>query len=238
VDGGYGGVAWSPDSKTIYFTVRVGLGSDVLAWNIDGKTSTRNMTANINPLLGRPGKERWVSDVDVSHDGQWMAMVYSDGDRDDPANKRKNRIALVKVDGTEARLVTDGGPLAPGMYGAWAAGDFDPDFSPDGKAISFQRATDVKYLPKRGVYTSDLMRQNLDGTGLTLLSPKNNQLQAGISSWGGPRCQVVWAVWSDDEPAHLETANPDGTDRREIRFKGDASHVQWIPVDNAVKACK
>jgi len=238
VDGGYGGVAWSPDSRTVYFTIRHGHSSDVQSWNIDGKAPPKTVTGNINKLLGLPGEERWVSDVDASPDGKWLALVYSNGDHDDPANKRKNRIALYKVDGTAARLVTDGGPLAPGQYGAWAAGDFDPDFSPDGKAISFQRATDTRFLPKRGVYTSDLMRQNLDGTGLTLLSPKNNQHQAGISSYGGPRCQVVWAVWSDEEPAHLEVANPDGSDRREIRFKGDASHVQWIPVPNAAAACK
>ena len=90
---------------------------------------------------------------------------------------------------------------------------------------------------KRGASTSDMMRQNLDGTGLTLLSPKNNQNQAGISSYGGPHCQVVWSVWMDDEPSHIEIANPDGSDRKEVRFKGEVSHVQWIP-PNPPGACK
>jgi len=235
VDGGYGGVAWSPDSRFVYFSIRQGKSSNIQRWPIAGGPMV-SITDNINSLLKMPGPDHWVSDVDASPDGKWLAMLYSNGFREDPTNVRKTRIVLYKLDRSEARFVTDGGPMAAGQYGTWPAGDFDPDFSSDGKAISFQRATSTRMM-KKGNSTSDMMRQNLDGTGLTLLSPRNNQDQAGISSYGGPRCQVVWSVWRDDEPSHIEIANQDGSDRKEIRFKGEVSHVQWIP-PNPPGPCK
>ena len=63
---------------------------------------------------------------------------------------------------------------------------------------------------KRNVSSSDIMTQNLDGTGLKLVSVPDNKNQNGISSWGGPWCKVIYAVWSDAEPAYIEYANRDG----------------------------
>ncbi len=234
VDGGWGGVAWSPDSKYVYFATREN-GSGVLnRWPIAGGPMER-ITKDINRQLGMPGDTYAVSDLDVSPDGQWIAALYSNGTREE--TNRKTRVILMRADGTQARFVTDGGPMKPGIYGMWPAGDFDPDFSPDGKAISFMRATDRAML-KRNVSSSDIMTQNLDGSGLKVVSIPDNKNQNGISSWGGPWCKVIYAVWSDAEPAYLEYANPDGSDRKQLRFKGEASHVQWIPIRDEAKRCK
>jgi Tol biopolymer transport system component len=235
IDGGYGGVGWSPDSKTVYYTIRTARGGDVQRWNIAGGTP-EIVTEDINDLLRMRGPMRWVSDLDVSPDGNWLALLYSNGDREDPSNKRKVRVTLFRIDGQEARFLTDGGPMPPGQYGLWPAGDFDPDFSPDGKAVSFMRATDRNML-KRGVSSADIMRQNIDGTGLTLLSAESNMNQNGISSWGGPRCEIVFAVWSDDAPTRIEIVKPDGSNRRQVPLPGEGSHVQWIPIKEAAKAC-
>jgi Tol biopolymer transport system component len=236
VDGGYGGVAWAPDSRSVYYGARTERSADIFQWWIDGSRAPVIVTNNLNPLLGMPGEKRWMSDIDVSPDGQWLVMLYSNGDRETTPN-RKVRVVIMKLDGTEARFVSDGGKLPPGQYGMWPAGDFDPDFSPDGKAVSFMRATDAAML-KRNVSSADIMRQNIDGTGLFNLSEPGNRNQNGISSWGGPRCEVIFAVWSDAEPPRLEVVRPDGTNRRKVRFKGDASHVQWIPVDDEAGRCK
>lgn len=239
IDGGWGGVGWAPDSKAVYFAVREGPSGQVLKWNIDGKTPPVKVTHDVNKLLGMPGTVSSVSDLDVSPDGKWLAMLYSNGDRNDPeAQKtRKTRVILYKLDGTQARFVTDGGPMKAGVYGMWPAGDFDPDFSPDGKAISFMRATDVAML-KRNVSSADILVQNLDGTGLKRMSVEGNRNQNGISSYGGPYCRVAYAVWNDDEPTYIETVKPDGSDRKQIKFKGEVSHVQWIPVPNEAARCK
>jgi Tol biopolymer transport system component len=236
VDGGWGGVAWSPDSKWIYFATRKGTSGTVMRWPIAGGPMEEVTKGNVNKLLGMPGDVYSVSDLDVSPDGKWLALLYSNGDRATVA-ERKTRVILYKIDGTEARFVTDGGPMKAGVYGMWPAGDFDPDFSPDGKSISFMRATDVAML-KRNVSSSDIMTQNLDGTGLAKVSVPNNRNQNGISSWGGPWCKVVYAVWSDDEPTYIEIANRDGSERKQLKFKGEVSHVQWIPVKDEAKRCK
>lgn len=238
IDGGWGGVGWAPDSRTVYFAVRDGGSGQIMKWDIDGGPPVM-VTHHINRLLGMPGDVSSVSDLDVSPDGKWLAMLYSNGDRNDPQvqKARKTRVILYKLDGTYARFVTDGGPMKAGLYGMWPAGDFDPDFSPDGKSISFMRATDVAML-KRNVSSSDIMAQNLDRTGLRRLSVEGNRNQNGISSWGGPECRVAYAVWSDDEPAYLETVKPDGTDRRQLRFKGEVSHVQWLPIPDEAARCK
>jgi Tol biopolymer transport system component len=234
VDGGWGGVGWSPDSKFVYFATRENGSGVVNRWPIAGGPMER-VTRNVNKLLGVPGDTYAVSDLDVSPDGKWLALLYSNGTREDAA--RKTRIIVYKIDGTEARFVTDGGPMKAGQYGMWPAGDFDPDFSPDGKAVSFMRATDRAML-KRNVSSSDVMTQNLDGTGLKLVSVPDNKNQNGISSWGGPWCKVIYAVWSDAEPTYIEYANRDGSDRKQLRFKAEASHVQWIPVKDEAARCK
>jgi Tol biopolymer transport system component len=237
IDGGYGGVGWSPDSKIVYYGIRTARGGDVQRWSVAGGTPDV-VTANINELLRMPGTQRWVSDLDVSPDGRWLALLYSNGDREDPNNRRKVRIALYRIDGAEARIITDGGELAPGQHGMWPAGDFDPDFSPDGKAVSFMRATPRGMLKTKNVTTADVMRINVDGSDLALLSRENNMNQNGISSWGGPRCQIAYAVWNDEEPTYLEIVNPDGTGRKVLRFPGEVSHVQWIPVPGEAVACR
>jgi hypothetical protein len=61
--------------------------------------------------------------------------------------------------------------------------------------------------------------------------------QNGISSWGGPRCEIVFAVWSDDAPTRIEIVKPDGSNRRQVPLPGEGSHVQWIPIKEAAKAC-
>ena len=237
IDGGWGGVGWSPDGRFVYYTIRTVRGGDVQRWPIAGGTP-EVVTTNINELLRMPGEQRWVSDLDVSPDGQWLALLYSNGNREDPNNRRKVRVVLYRIDGSEARFLTDGGDLPPGQYGMWPAGDFDPDFSPDGKSVSFMRATKRGMLKTKNVSTADVMSIKLDGTGLTLLSRENNPNQNGISSWGGRQCRVAYAVWNDEEPTYLETVNPDGSGRIGVRFPGEVSHVQWIPVADEAAACR
>ncbi len=236
IDGGWGGVAWSPDSQYVYYGIRTSRGGDIQRWRIDGGTP-EVITANMNGLLGMPGNVRWMSDVDLSPDGKWLAMVYSNGPREGEGVKRKNRIAIYKVDGTAARIITDGGDLPAGALGMWSAGDYDPDFSPDGKSVSFMRFTG-KMLTTKPVSSADIMRQNLDGSGLARVSAENNPDEDGISSWGGPRCQITYAKWNDRGPTFLEMVDPDGGHRTQAHFKGEASHVQWIPVPNERAACK
>ncbi len=225
VDGGYGGVAWSPDGRSVYYTVLSDRVSDVYRWPISGGPP-QLLTADLNRRLGMPGDKRWISDIDISPDGRWLAGAYHNGDIP-PGKPHKNQIAIFRVDGTAARLITDGGPLGAQMRGMWSVGDFDPDWSPDGRSVSFMRVTDRALLKSRPVSSADILRINVDGTGLARLSARDNGNEEGISSWGDA-CLVLWSSWGDDGPPRLKIARSDGTGLHTLPIP-DATFGQWIP---------
>ncbi|MCP5432465.1 MAG: hypothetical protein H6923_04255 [Alphaproteobacteria bacterium] len=227
IDAGYGGIAWMPDSRHVVFGTPSDQGMDLV--KLDTETGeSEPLTRNLGKLLGSDDPRKFVSDVDVSPDGEWLAFLYNIPRTAENTGgvRPKTRVTVMRTDGSEARIVTDGGPLPPGKRGNWNNGDFDPDFSPDGKAVSFQRQTDVG-MANPGLSTMDVMTVNIDGTGLTRISPEGNDAAHGISSWdvGG----IVFTEWSDKRGNTAIVYDTQAKTFTRVPIEGQTSHVQWIP---------
>jgi Tol biopolymer transport system component len=174
-------------------------------------------------LLGGIAKPIFVSDVGVSFDGKWIAFLC--------VAKRGDmcRIARMRMDGSEAHFVTDGGGAEARNPGnMWGSGDFDPEFSPDGQYICFQRTT-----PRRvafgGVASHDVMRIRIDGTDLLRLSPEGNQAVHGISKWSADN-RIVFSEWNQQENwSGVVIVNPDGTNYHRVEKLRGCTWVRWIP---------
>jgi len=125
---------------------------------------------------------------------------------------------------------------APGLaavslaHGPWGPGDFDPEFSPDGKQISFQRVTDKGVNFAARIPSHDIMRVNIDGTGLTRLSPADNTGIHGISDWSEDN-RIIFSEWSQkDGYVGGVAVNPDGAGYRRLTgLPNGGSHFRWIP---------
>jgi Tol biopolymer transport system component len=227
IDAGWGGLSWSPDSKWIYFSSPTpDVGMDLRRVNIE-TDRVEVLTADVNRLLGVHGARKFVSDVGVSHDGHWLVFLYSRPAQESGGNV-KTRIAVMKTDGSEAHFVTDGGPLPPGRRGVWSVGDFDPEFSPDGKSISFARVTDVGMVSAT-LSTFDILTVGVDGSGLRTISPPRNAAAEFIPGWGDNGKLIFTRL----DPAARSMApvvyDPVTGSRTPVSIGGEGSHVQWIP---------
>ena len=219
---GWGGVDWSPGGQYIYLSVLVNGQSDIYRIRPNG-SGLKNITKNLNALLGIPKWGKWVSDVSVSFDGQLIAFLYSNS-ADDP-----NRIAVARVDGSAAWLVTDGGgPDSPHAGGVWGPGDYDPEFSPDGRSLCFQRATDAALSPGN-VSSHDIMTINLDRNELARLSPEDNQAVHGICDWSIDN-RIVFSEWSSaDGYVGPVIVHADGSNYHRLPSLWRGEWVRWIP---------
>jgi hypothetical protein len=231
-DGGWGGVAWGPDSKTVYFS---GPGAqrnvlDVKRVNIEtGETTV--ITGRLNQLLGYPEgvTPKSVTDIDISSGGKWLIFNYrapemmGDGVE---GGKPKARIGVMKLDGSEAHLVSDGGPLPAGRRGVWPVGDFDPDMQADGTQIVFARITDAGWVTP-DLSTWDLWVVNLDGSGAHNISGQDETSAEVIPNWGADGLMAFTRAEAGDGrrvPYVLDMKSG-----KRIRMDVEGRHVQMIP---------
>lgn len=226
IDAGWGGLAWSPDGRWIYFgSPTPGKGMDIRRVEVaTGKVEV--VTAGLLKLLGLSGERKFVSDVAASPDGQWLVFVFVGPDM--IGGEVKTRIAVMRVDGTAAHIVTDGGPLPPGRRGVWSVGDFDPDFSPDSKRISFARVTD-KGMVNATLSTFDIMTVGVDGSGLKDVSPQAGVAAEFIPSWGDDGRLIFTRLSPAQNEFGPVVYDPATGTRTPIPIGGQGSHVQWIP---------
>jgi Tol biopolymer transport system component len=219
-DSGLGGVVWSPDGKYIYLSVMFGSGTDICRVRPDG-SGLENITKN---LYKSPGFSRfkWVSDVGISRDGQWLAFLYQ------TTKAGPSVIAVCYTDGTQARMVTDGGGLnSKHAGGEWGRGDFDPEFSLDGRHICFQRATDMA-LSSFNVSSHDIMAINIEDGRLTRLSPAGNRAVHGVCHWSEDN-RIVFSEWNEtDRFAGPVVVNPDGSNYHRIQGTSGGAWVRWL----------
>jgi len=230
-DAGWGGVDWSPDNQFVYFSMFKGFKSDIYRIRLDG-TGLKSVTKGIERTLSPRLPNKWVSDTGVSPDGQWIVFLYSGREATKRSFKapKKSRIAICRVDGTEPKFVTDGGSIEPLAHGPWGPGDFDPEFSPDGKHICFQRATDVAVISAARIPSHDVMRTNIDGIGLKTLSPRANPAMHGIADWSEDN-RIIFTEWNaEDKYVGPIVVNADGSGyHRLTNLPRGGSHVRWIP---------
>ncbi len=230
-DAGWGGVVWSPDGQFIYLSVFKDSKTDIYRIRPDG-SGLKNITQGIETVLTPDLPQKRVTDVGISPDGEWIAFVYSTQKARRLWKKSftVSRIAMCRVDGAGASFVTDGGGIEPLSHGPWGPGDFDPEFSPDGKRICFGRATAASVNFASKIPSHDIMRVKIDGTGLKRLSPAGNTGVHGIADWSHDN-RIVFSEWNQaDNYVGLVLVDVDGKNCRRLKnLPKGGSHARWLP---------
>lgn len=216
-----GGVDWTPDGQWIIASMRFGGTVDIYKVHPDG-SGLENITRNLPRLLGVPGR-LFVSDVSTSFDGEWI--VFTSVSR----RGANARLVRMRIDGSAASFITDGGGFASrNPRSAFGAGDFDPEFSPDGQYVSFQRST-RSGRGLGGFPTYDVMRVRVDGSDLKDLSPRGNRYVQGVSDWSLNN-KIIFNQWAPP-PAFTGpiVVNPDGTGYHQLERLRGCTWVKYIP---------
>lgn len=205
---GYGGVDWSPDGF-LYFAGRAkpSARSGIYRSRPDGS----GLTALFVLEDKDPG---YVGDLSVAEDGSMIAYVRAIVPNPATPNVLKTQVWVARSDGTQRRMVDDGGPEL-GSQGGFPIGDFDPEQSPDNRYVVFSR-TNTKHV-------------NFPGSLATAhdiwVAPVDRSKPARRLTRPGPISMVP--DWQDgeilfteinqaDDYAGLALIHPDGTGYRRI----------------------
>jgi len=146
-----------------------------------------------------------------SPDGRWIAYVRE---------ARGNGIWLMRANGTGLRRLTRN-PFAAGVHSECGC-DEDPNFSPDGKFVSFVR---IRQAEKRQALF--VVRRN--GTGLRQLTPYS--WEVGIKHDWSPDGKLILLTTNADfvtpgESANMVTIRPDGSGKTELtHFEGGSENA-------------
>ena len=133
------------------------------------------------------------------------------------------RLKVLAEEGTDG-----GGKDSKHAGGVWGPGDYDPEFSPDGRYLTFQRATDALLLPGN-VSSHDAMRIKLDGTELRRLSPPGNKAIHAIPDWSDDD-RVVFTEWNSiDRYVGPVIVHADGSNYQRVTSLEGGTWVRWIP---------
>lgn len=227
VDSGWGGVDWSPDGQWIYLSMFKDQASDIYRLHPDG-TELTNITKGIELKLGKKRTGKWVSDTGASHDGNSIIFLYTPWQGPRPGDFRKKTVIVsCGADGSNPKVLTDGGDLPEGQYGVWSAGDYDPEFSYDGKFFTFQRATNKAM--NWGVTSHDIYLASTDGKVLRRLSPENNTAIHGISDWSEDG-RILFTEWNkNDMFLGPVVVNADGSGYHRLEQARSGEKARWIP---------
>jgi hypothetical protein len=211
---GMGGVVFSPDGQWVYFGAIDGPYGRLYRVRPDGSDLTRISEDTA-----------WQSDIGISRDGNWL--LYHRQERvADGSFVNKGEIWAMRPDGSENHRVTDGGAGDPDVQGGWPIGDFDAEFSPDGRQVIFAHND-----PAHSGW--GIARVNADGSGRTDLVVGSATHINGIPDWGLDD-RILFSVW-DWTSGNLRTSaamNEDGSGLRLLEGAsiGDdgLSWTRWI----------
>ncbi|HEV7223427.1 MAG TPA: M56 family metallopeptidase [Pirellulales bacterium] len=202
---------WSPDGKHVVVTKETDMGEDsnqprtAPAW----RDETWRLDAD-----GRNPVKLSVADTDAvndwSPDGQWFVTLT---DRHPPYGSGY-QLYLMKTDGTQERRLTEGG------LNVYAR------FSPDGKKLLYVHQTRAE---GNSIWTVDV-----DGKNATELAREVGLASPDGAFWSpdGKQIAVILFDWQMDENGRkvlraasdanfrIEIMDADGTNRRQIPFKG------------------
>jgi Tol biopolymer transport system component len=178
---------WSPDGSQIVYNGQSAAGSGIIVIAADG-SGARNLTPKGEqgqPAFSPDGR-RIVFESDVSDNG--VFLMNTDG---------SNRRRLTR----SAFRQPDGGPCC----------DTDPNFSPDGKTITFVRI-------KKPDELQALFAMDADGTHLRRLTPYSDDV-AIKHAWAPDGSRIVITTNANPAPgesSNILTIKPDGSDRRSL----------------------
>lgn len=153
-------------------------------------------------------------------DGDNMRLVYDSGVHDSDlhcsngkiAFTRESQIWMMNEDGTAATQVTDPPRAAEKGNAILPFGDYDPNLSPDGSRIVFERMVDDATV--HGNY--DIYLISVDGSGETALT--DNGYTQGLAVWSHSGEQIAYIVSAIENEGKydLYLMNSDGSENRDI----------------------
>ena len=185
---------WSPNGRMLVAELETRNGAGVNLMSPEG-TGVRNLTPK--GYQGQPS---------FSPDGKWIVYEREAGG---------NGIWLMRSNGTGLRRLTRN-PFAAGVddgSGGLVCGcDTDPNFSPDGKLISFVRV-------KKDEVLQALFVVRRDGTGVRQLTPYTWQI-AVKHDWSPDGKAILLTTNADfvraGESANMVTIRPDGSGKTDV----------------------
>ncbi len=224
-DAGLGGVDWGANSQSIYASMTLtATDYDIYKISTDG-SSIVPVTTTLMTQLAQAGTRKWVSDVSVSPDGSRLAFIFTPP-QGTAGFRVKTQVAMSRIDGSQASLVTDGGPLAPGYLGTQSVGDLDPELSPDNTAIVFSRVTTAGFVGTNP--SEDIISVRVSDGTLTAISPAGQNAISGISDWSLDG-RVLYSEWNATLPrVGPVLARTDGSLQRRLGWGLGGSHFKWI----------
>ena len=196
------GLSWSPDSEHILFTSDRDGDAEVYEMNRDG-SNVRQLTDN--------SADDIVGDNAWSPNGEGIVFTTDrDGNRE---------IYSMRSDGQEqTNLSRD------------EAGDFNPQWSPDGSRIVF---LSTRLAPER-FYDTDIFVMNRDGSSVSLVTDGPDQV--GAPSWSPKSDAIAYVSFCCGDAISREEiflVNIDGSGRK--LFVPDlASNPEWSPKGDAI----
>ncbi len=179
--------AWSPEGTQLAFLSWRGESMDIYLMNADGSNQLQLYDSG-----SHDGDVHWVGDQ----------LVYT----------QNSQIWMINADGSGAHQVSN-----PPRSGEWGQavlpfGDYDPNFSPDGSAIAFERmvADDTQH----GNY--DIFLIQPDGTGEKRLTQNNNT--QGLPQWSHAGDKIVYIISAvgNEGVYHIFMMNADGSDNHNV----------------------
>ena len=237
-DAGWGGVDWDPDNTHIYTSLVDHANNnkvDIFKINIYDSTRT-NITSGIDDALGiTHGK--FVSDVSISHDGEWLVFALKKAESAPPFDLiKKSMIARCRTNGEDAQYVTYGGDLPPQQFGAFSIGDYDPEFSPDDQWVVFERATLVKVnwgTPESGYGAGSgvIMKMKVDRSDSLIFTPQDTTATYGVPDWSPDGEKIVLSELNENQSyigTGIMSAQGDGTDYKRITSRLYEAYGRWM----------
>jgi Tol biopolymer transport system component len=186
--------AWSPNGQLIVFTEYSNNGPARL-WLVNNDGTNRHLLVNENPNYG-DAQGNW------SPDGSRVIFRRCNFTKYEAC-----AIYTVKVDGNGLNAITK-------FQANNTGNDFDvkPEFSPDGKTISFSSFN-------RGGVQNGIYLMGAHGTGIHLITPTG--LGGVDADWAPDGSKIAfWTHCCDPQPETIDTMNPDGSGITQLTSPG------------------